>query len=333
MNTNPCRFNTLSLESSDSPENKRISVKAQATLFPLAALIAAVVLWGGSFVGMRMVLRELHPLSVMWCRMIIALIVMVPMAKYLVPVSFRKEDLKLLVPMVLLQPCSYFLLESNALLFTTSSQAGVISASVPMLVTVGAVVFFRETVAWQVLAGLLISVAGVAGLTLMAEPVGQGSNPHVGNILEFFAMACAAGNMLLVKRLSNRFNPWSLTAMQVLAGSIFFLPGGVLLFRVPGVVWTRGLVASLIFLGVGVTLGAFGLYNFGISRISASRASAFINGVPVVAVVLGWALLGEALNAWQFVAGGAVMAGVAVTQKAWKASPNTCRKTRHYRQA
>lgn len=61
--------------------------------------------------------------------------------------------------MVLLQPCIYFLLESNALRCTTSSQTGVISALVPLQVAACAWLMLGEPLGRATFAGLFLSVA------------------------------------------------------------------------------------------------------------------------------------------------------------------------------
>jgi drug/metabolite transporter (DMT)-like permease len=122
-------------------------------------------------------------------------------------------------------------------------------------------------------------------------------------------------NIIMVKRLCERYNPWLLTALQVAAGTLFFSPGLVLLCRQPGVVWTTPLILSIVFLGALVTLGAFGLYNWAMSRIPASRASMFINLVPVTAVAIGWMSMGESLSGLQCVAAAVVVIGVGISQK------------------
>jgi len=70
------------------------------------------------------------------------------------------------------------------------------------------------------------------------------------------------------------------------------------------------------FLGGFVTFGAFGLYNWGISHIRAAKVSSFINLVPVMAVILGWAVLGESLLFRQCLAACAAIAGVMLSQMA-----------------
>lgn len=281
----------------------------------VAAILAAVFLWGGSFAGMRVAVQVMNPWSVMWLRMIIATVLLIPLASKLIPSDYRKGDWKLLIPMVLFQPCLYFLLESYALRLTTSSQAGVISAALPLMVAFGARLVLSEAIPRTAYSGLLLSLLGVACLTLLQGSAGAAGDPLLGNTLELFAMASAAANMIILKRLCQRYNPWTLTAMQVFAGAIFFLPGLFLMVRSDNSYWTPQLVLILLFLGSFVTLGAFGLYNWGMSRISASRASAFINLVPVNAVFLGWVLLGEALTLPQCAAALAVIGGVWLSQR------------------
>ena len=123
-------------------------------------------------------------------------------------------------------------------------------------------------------------------------------------------MACAACNMLLVKRLSCRYNTWTLTGLQFIAGLLFFAPGVVRLGNSPEVVLRFDLIGVLILLGAFASVGAFGLYNWAMARIPATRAAVFINLVPVIAVALGWTLLGESLSLGQ--AGGACLVGVGV---------------------
>jgi drug/metabolite transporter (DMT)-like permease len=284
-------------------------------LLPIAALVAAALLWGGSFSAMRLAVQAMNPWSVMWLRMVIALMVILPFAGRLKIRSYRQGDWRLLVPMVLFQPCIYFLLESYALKLTTSSQAGVISASVPLMVAVGAWLLLAEPLGRRTLAGLFLSVAGVVVLSLSGDASDSAVNPLLGNGLELLAMTSAAVNIIFVKRLCDRYNPWLLTVLQVVAGTLFFTPGLVFLVRGAKVMWTVPLVLSIILLGALVTLGAFGLYNWAMSRIPASRAAVFINMVPVTAVAFGWMMMGESLSIVQCIAAAGVMVGVAISQK------------------
>jgi len=278
--------------------------------WPVAAVVAASVLWGSSFAAMKVTIGVMGPWAVMLARMAVAFAVVLLFMRKLWPLPYRSGDWKYLVPFLLFQPCLYFTLEANALRFTSSSQAGLISASVPLMVALGAHLALGEKVTRWTVGGLLVSLGGVTWLTFAGEATDAASNPVLGNALELGAMMTAVGYVLLVKHLSDRYNPWALTAMQITAGTLYFFPMGLsqLVKRLPDVTLLQALV--LIYLGAGVTLGAFGLYNAGIKYIPAHQASAFVNLIPVIAVLFGWVLLGESLNMSQIAAALCVLTGV-----------------------
>jgi drug/metabolite transporter (DMT)-like permease len=303
----------------DLGERSHADPRKYSKLLPVAAALAAVLFWGGSFSAMRVAVGVLNPLTVMWLRMAIAFVIILPFVGKFDFSVYRKGDWKLLLPMVLLQPCLYFLLEAYALRFTTSSQAGVIASSVPLLVAIGAWLFLSESINRATLAALVMSIAGVVALTLMEGAGHPASNPILGNFLELMAMTSAAVQMIIIKQLSRRYNPWLLTAMQTAAGALFFLPGLVILLQSDRSVFDTRLILCILYLGSFVTLGAFGLYNWALSRLPASVASIFINLVPVIAVILGWSLLDEALSLKQCMAALVVIGGVWMGQRAGRA--------------
>ena len=283
-------------------------------LLPYISILAAAVLWGSSFAAMKVTITAIGPWSVMWFRMAAALMVILPFVRKLWPKNYRPGDWKHFILFVLFQPCLYFLLESNALRFTTSSQAGLIAASVPLMVAVGAHFFLHEKIARVTVVGLFISLGGVVWLTLAGSPSESASNPLLGNTLELGAMISAVGYVLLVKKLTERYGPWTLTSMQVVAGFLFFLPGARYLTGGGFQTLSIAELLTLLYLGVFVTLGAFGLYNAGIKHIPANRATALVNLVPVIAVLFGWGLLGESLNGSQILAAVCVIGGVWLSQ-------------------
>jgi drug/metabolite transporter (DMT)-like permease len=103
--------------------------------------------------------------------------------------------------------------------------------------------------------------------------------------------------------------------MQAFAGSIFYLP---LLFlpstRLP-LHFEPASGMAIIYLGAVITLGAYGLYNFGLKHIPASQASAYVNLIPVFSVLLGWMMLDESFTVTQCLAAALVMAGVYISQR------------------
>ncbi len=284
-------------------------------MLPILSILGAVFLWGSSFSAMRIVLQDLNPFAVMFCRLFTAFIFIIPISIKMLPKSYQKGDWKILLPMVLFQPCLYFLFESKALMFTTSSQAGIISACLPLMVAVAAWFFLAEKINTRTIFGLGLSIFGVVLLTLFQSEQVNAPHPILGNLLEVGAMVSACANMILIKKLSTRYDTWSLTGMQICAGTLFFLPGIRDIIIADPSIWTFKLVSLVFYLGVCVSFFSFGLYNWGISKIPASRASIFINLIPVTAVLLGWLILGEILNPKQIIATIIVISGVLLSNK------------------
>lgn len=273
-----------------------------------ACLAGAVLLWGTSFMATKAALSGLPPMTVIWLRMTLASLLVTLFWKRLPAPDYRPGDWKILLFLCLMQPCLYFLLEGYAVSLTTSSQAGMLSALVPLLVAFGAWVVLKEPMSGMGIAGLAVSIGGVVWLSLGGEAGETAPNPALGNLLEVGALTSAAVYMVVLKRLSARYSTWWLTGVQCVAGCVFFLPGAVLSgfgAAVPASAWI-----AVGYLGLFVTLGAFGLYNMAMTMMPAGRAAMAINLVSPVALVSGWVMLGETMTSFQLAACGVVGLGV-----------------------
>jgi drug/metabolite transporter (DMT)-like permease len=291
-------------------------MNTRSSLTPLLCLAGAVLLWGTSFVATKCALAGFTPGALIFLRMLLASAIMALFWRRVPPVQGGRAsgDLRWLALLCLLQPCLYFLLEANAVRLTTSAQAGMVSALVPLLVAAGAWIFLREALSGRMVAGLALSLAGVIWLSLSGDAAEAAPNPALGNLLELLAMCCASGYMLVLKHLSSRYDSWRLTGLQVFAGALFFSPWALASSPAQWLAAPASAWLAVGYLGGVVTLGAFGMYNMAASRLAAARAAASINLVPLMAVLSGWALLGESLNAQQGLACALILAGVALGQ-------------------
>jgi drug/metabolite transporter (DMT)-like permease len=289
----------------------------QSRPFALACLVLAMALWGSSFIALKLAFAEWPAMWVIFARMAIGSLIFLAAWRWRGRMDYQAGDWKYLVGLAVCEPCLYFVCESFALQYTSAAQAGMITALLPLLVAVGAFLLLHERIARNTWAGFALAVLGALWLTLAGEPDQHAPQPLLGNFFELLAMVCATGYTLLLKHLSARYSPFILTAMQAFIGSVFFLPLAVVGSGVPPAPSSQGLFA-LVYLGSVVTVGAYGLYNFGVSRLPASQATGFINLIPVFTLVFAWLLLGERLNGQQLLAAGLVFAGVALSQ--WRSA-------------
>jgi drug/metabolite transporter (DMT)-like permease len=279
-----------------------------------AALLLASTLWAGSFIAMKLAIGVYGPMVVVFARMALASFCFLLLVGRFKSERYRPGDWKPLLFMALCEPCLYFLCEGMALTYTSASQAGMIVAILPVLVAVSARFVLNERLSLQTWIGFAAAIFGVIWMTLHSASTEHAPNPLLGNALEFLAMCFAVGYMVTVKTLCDRFSPLFLTAVQAFVGCAFFLP----FLLLPGTTLPRVFhleaVLAVLYLGIGVTLVAYWLYNFGVSRIPAGQASIFVNLVPVITLFLGWLILGEQLAPMQYVASGLVLFGVFLSQ-------------------
>lgn len=279
-------------------------------LLPVFSLILAMLLWASSLVALKIAFSGYHPMQVIFGRMLIATLCFVPFFPSFRKLKWRRQDLKYLLIMAACEPCLYFLCEAKALQLTSASQAGMITALLPLLVASLAYLWLQETLTAQTLFGFGLAIAGACWLSLAGDSSAAAPNPLLGNFCEFLAMVCAAGYTVSLKHLSENYPPLLLTAVQAFIGSLFFLP--FLLHPDIGFPrhWQAEPALAIIYLGTLITFGAYGCYNYGVSRIPASEAAAYVNLIPVFGVILGMLILGDRLNLWQWLACGLVFSGV-----------------------
>ncbi len=286
----------------------------------MLCLVLAMAIWGSSFIALKLAFEQLAPLWVIFGRMLIGSAVFLLAWRWRGQIRYQAGDWKYLLGMAVCEPCLYFVFEALALQRTSASQAGMVTAMLPLMVAIGAALFLRERITRLTLSGFFVAMLGAVWLGLAGEVSEQAPEPLLGNFLEFMAMVCATGYMLLVKKLTARYSAFVLTAMQAFIGALFFLPLALWSAPVPQTITPTGVLA-LFYLGVIVTVGAYGLSNYGLSRMPASKASGYINLIPVFTLLFAVLVLGETLTLTQMVAAGLVFLGVLLSQWSSPAAP------------
>ncbi|MBN2628082.1 MAG: DMT family transporter [Spirochaetales bacterium] len=279
-----------------------------------AALVLAMILWGSSFVALKIAYRGFHPMFIMTLRLFLSSLFFLPFIKGLGR-SYRKEDLKWLILMALYEPCLYFSFEAEALRYTTASQAGMICSLLPILVAVPSVLFLREKVSLPMIGGFALAVGGSVWLSLVSEGSENGPNPLLGNTLEFAAMIFATFYTVSVRKLSARYSAVSLTAVQAFVGTPFFFVRMMLAKDAIPASFSLGPFMAILFLALFVSTLAYLCYAYGIQKTSASTAVIFINLIPVITLTASIAVLGERITPVQISASALILGGVILGQK------------------
>lgn len=284
------------------------------SLIGVLSLVFAMFIWASSFIGLKAAMNDYGAHTVIFTRMIFASMCFLIFIKSFLKYEYTKKDILYILLLALFEPCLYFLFESKALQLTTASQAGMITSLMPLITSVAAVFILKELVSKQFIIGSFLAVFGAVWLSLEATSSATAPNPILGNFLEFLAMACAAGYTIVAKHLTYKFSALFLTAIQAFIGAIFFMPlafyelnNTEFIFKLDGFLW-------ILYLGVVVTLGGYGLYNFSLTKIDASKASIFMNLIPVFTLVLAYLILNERLSIVEIIASIVILSGVFISQ-------------------
>lgn len=263
---------------------------------PVALLIVAMWLWGSAFVAMKQALATASVADVMFYRLALASVAMLPF------VVVRRQrwpvgrDLMMLVGLGLLEPVLYFTFESLALQYTTAAQGGLVFALLPLCIIGLNALFSRG---WP---GLGVWIAGLLGaLAVVIVTLGRPSaaaygspSPALGNSLELLAILSAAAYTVLADHLLRRYSPAQLTFLQCVFGACCF--GGYWLVSDGTAIHAEPALGYVLYLGLIVTGGAYFAFNNAIKHLSAQVVAPFYSLVPIFTMLSTVAWDGRGLS-------------------------------------
>jgi len=264
----------------------------------LPAYLALGLVWGCSFIFIELGLVFLSPFGVTFVRCALGAITLMIFAKA------RKVGLpkgksiwrKLWVVAMLLNVVPGVLF-AFAQQYITSALAGIINATTPLMTLIFMLLIFREEkIKREQVYGLLIGALGV--MTVMGVWKELGDNHLIGVIALLIAVSCYGASYPYSTRnvIPLGLKPEALATGQLLMATITLLP----LFIFDGFssdnYETKSIIAML-------CLGIFGsgfayIWNFSVTAAAGSAIGSTVTYItPVVAVIVGWLYLNEAI-AW-----------------------------------
>jgi drug/metabolite transporter (DMT)-like permease len=280
---------------------------------PALAALVTVTLWASAFVGIRTAGHDLGPGPLSLGRLLVAAAVLG------VIVAVRREALppRADVPRLLLCGLLWFG-AYNVML--NAAERRVDAGTAAMLVNVGPVLIallagllLREGFPRTLLTGCAVAFAGAVIIGLATRQHGAGAG--WGAVLCLGAALAYAGGVVAQKPLLERTSGLQITFLACVIGLVACLPFAPALVHELG--RARGsAIAWTVYLGAVPTAIGFTTWAYALRRTSAGRMGATTYLVPPLAIVLGWALLGETPPALALGGGALCLVGVAITRGA-----------------
>jgi hypothetical protein len=281
----------------------------------LGLYIALGIVWGCSFIFIKLGLEFLTPFGVAFGRCALGALALLIYLKVkgLSLVRDRKMIGHLWVVALLLNviPGIFFAWAETEV---TSILAGIINAVTPLMTLIAIMLVSRnEKPTAPQIVGLLLGFLGV--LTVLGAWKGLGDNPLWAILVLLAAVTCYGFSFPYSRRyiLPAQLKPEVMAATQVTLGAITLLP----LFLMDGIAkdeYRIGPVLAMIALGVFGSGFAY-IWNFTIMRAAGSAIASSVTYVtPVVAVVVGLIFLQEKLHWYEPIGALVVLLGAAIAQ-------------------
>lgn len=282
--------------------------------------LAVALIWGLSFLSIKVAVREVPPMTMAVARFLVACAVLPALAR-IRGESLRVawKDLPMLAAAGFVGVTLYFLGENHGVALLPASEASVIIGTVPVLTMLSERVFLGTRLGGRSYLGALLSFLGVALIVLRT---GGGSGSTQGYLYMGIAAVSWVGYSFLTRARTASYGRITVTFWQLgfgLATSLPFALVEAARWRIPG----PASVLNILFLGVFCSALGYWLYISALDQLGPGRASVFINLIPVVAVVASLFLLGEHLGSRQWAGVLVAIAGVYLATLPGRAASST----------
>lgn len=277
----------------------------------LAGFLFASI-FGFSFLFSKIALTVMTPIGLISYRFLLAFLVFEGLRfTKVVKIRFQWSIIRPAMIVAFFQPVLYFLFETYGLALTTSSEAGMMIALIPVFVSILGSLFLKEKPKPVQILFILLSVSGVFVIQFFAST--NQSSSLFGFALLMLAVLSAALFNIASRKASTQATPFEITYYMMMTGAFVFhliyfvqlgIQGDFLLYFTP--FQSLELLGPILYLGIVASIGGFFLVNYALSQLEAHVSSIYSNLSTIVAMIAGSLILQEGLY-WNHLLGGSMI--------------------------
>lgn len=275
-----------------------------------AGFAVVYLVWGSSFLAIRIGVTDLPPLLFAAGRAFIGGFVLLALALYRreqLPRTAREWQMLFGFSLVLIVlssgPATF------ALKHLPSNEVALLNASLALWIAgLGTLGPRGQPLGRISVAGLLLGFFGVA---LLVWPAELALTSHVGwQLLVLVAAFVWSSGTIVYRNTTLRVGPIAFNAIIMLLGGSVLLTAGTVTGELPRWHWeVRGMLA-LLFLGVFASAVTYTAFTWLMKNARTDHVATFAYVNPAIATLLGWIVLGETLSRQQLLGMLVVLAGV-----------------------
>ena len=203
---------------------------------------------------------------------------------------------------------------------TNPIHSSLLIMSTPIIVTVLAAIFLKESFGGNKIIGLLLGLTGAFILIKSRATSGEVHPPTLlGDCLILAGSVCYSTYLILIRKVSKKYSPITILRFVFLFGALFSMPFSLKSFitadwaAFSGWDWF-----SILYIVVLGTLAANLLMNWGVQQWGPSKTGTFVYFQPVFGTLGAVLLMGEQFSVVKAIAGLLIVAGVWVTSMRFK---------------
>jgi drug/metabolite transporter (DMT)-like permease len=279
----------------------------------LFSLIIVGIVWGTTYLGIRVAVETIPPWFITSIRQGIAALIVLGILLYRKQLSWIGWDnLKYqLIPSLLM------IVLANG--FTTiaeqtvpSGLTSIMSALSPVIIFIGSILFGIQKPSWKGLVGVLLGFLGVVfifrnGLGDILDP-----NYKTGMLFLSIAILSWSAGTVYSKKHTHKSNNIALNLFYqfTISSVIQFVLAFIFSSDTDVSSWSSRSILALLYLAVFGSVLAFFSYHYALKRVSAIQVSILNYVNTIIAVFLGWLLLDEIITTDFIIATGLIILGV-----------------------
>ena len=279
-------------------------------------MIMATFFWAGAFIAAKLGVYELSPTILTFIRMGIAAVIIFPIMVIKLGTNWKlkKNEIKIVLATSIVGMIGYHMFFFTALKYTTASNASMINATNPLITAVLASLFASERITPKKIAMLLLAFCGVVYIIIAGN-----INSLATLVLNKgdFIMLCGtflwAVYGIIVKKAVPIMGPLKLTTYTFLFCALIMAPFAIFAFATTNA-FSVGInpYIAVIYMAIFPTVIGYSIQQYAIGQIGPSKASLFINLVPIISTILAVIFLNEHIRSYHLIGATMIITAVIV---------------------
>ncbi|MGZ4868030.1 MAG: DMT family transporter [Candidatus Angelobacter sp.] len=257
----------------------------------LFGYIALFLIWGSTWLAIRLVVRDVPPFEAAALRFLAAGVLLIAMAlvqKRRWPADGAQWN-AIFVLSITIMALPYGLL-FWAEQHVTSSMTAVLYSAMPLAVSLVTPAMLHRKVPRRAIYAMVIAFGGI--LTLFYENPSTSRLAMIGGVAVLVSMGLSSWSVVYAKQRLHHVDAVVATGLQLLLGSIVLLWGTWALEAHRHAVWTRTAVVAMAFLTIFGSAAAFVIYYWLLKNLQPYQLSTISLITPLIALLEGF-LAGE----------------------------------------